>query len=402
MHLHRRRMGRLACALFAAVLWCGTGAAAPYTPATDDELVETLRQRPLDAGERWRRELRAQARRQPRHLPAALQLARAAIERARRDGDPRELGQAQAALAPWWSLPEPPPAVRLLRATVLQSRHDFAAALADLDHLLASKGTPIELQAQAELTRAAVLQVQGRYPQATAGCERLLQPRYQALGAAAELPARVCLAELASLRGDATEARSTLQRLAARAGPQQAGWLALVRAELAERLGDSREAETLYRQALEQAGDEADVYTLAACADWLLDQGRARDAASLLEGREQADALLLRLAQAWKQLHDPRAAGASTALQQRFAATRVRGDMPHLREEAQAALRLQGHAALALQLALDNWAQQKEPADARLLAEAAFAAGQPAAAAPLREFMRSTGYRDARLARWLP
>jgi hypothetical protein len=402
MHLHCHRTGRLACAFFAAALWCGSGAAAPYTPATDDELVETLRQRPLDAGERLSRELRAQARRQPGHLPVALQLARAAIERARRDGDPRELGQAQAALAPWWSVPDPPPAVRLLRATVLQSRHDFGAALADLDLLLAANGTPLELQAQAELTRAAVLQVQGRYALAAGGCERLLQPRYRALGAAAELPARVCLAELASLRGDTTSARSALQRLAAQAGAQQAGWLALVRAELAERLGDSREAQALYRQALARAGDDADVYTLAACADWLLDQGRAREAASLLEGREQADALLLRLAHAWKLLQDPRAPAASAALQRRFAATRQRGDTPHLREEAYAALRLQGNPALALQLALDNWAQQKEPADARLLAEAAFAAAQPAAAAPLQEFMRSTGYHDTRLARWLP
>lgn len=380
----------------------GTATAAPYTPAADDEVVETLRQRPLDAQERAARAQRLEARRQPTHLPLALQVARGAIERARREGDPRELGQAQAALAPWWAQQEPPPAVRLLRAIVLQSRHEFAPALADLDRLIDSNA-PVALQAQAELTRASLLQVQGRHREAAAGCERLLSARYQALGAAAEWPARVCLAELASLRGSARQASAELDRLATQAGPQQAGWLALVRAELAERMGDNGGAETFYRQALAAAGDERpEVYTLAACADWLLDQRRAGDAALLLAGREQADALLLRLARAWRQLGDGRAREAAHELQQRFDATRLRGDTPHLREEAYAALHLQGDSARALQLARDNWASQKEPADALLLAAAARAAGQPEAAAPLRQFMRDSGYADARLSRWLP
>jgi hypothetical protein len=244
--------------------------------------------------------------------------------------------------------------------------------------------------------------VQGRYAEATAACEQLLGAPYQALGAAAELPARVCLAELASLRGRPAEARATLDALSAQAGSQQAGWLALVRAELAERQGDHRQAEALYRSALAAAGDTPDVYTLAAYADWLLGQRRASDAAQLLVGRQQADALLLRLAMAWRQTGDARAHEAMHELRQRHEATRLRGDSPHLREEALAALRLHGDASGALQLALANWAQQKEPADARLLAEAAHAAGKPEAAAPLREFMREHGYADTHLARWLP
>src|SRR5262245_28299134 len=178
----------LACAFFTM-----PAIAAPYTPTSDDDVVETLRQRPLDAQERTVRAQRLEARRQPTNLSLALQLARSAIERARRNGDPRELGQAQAALAPWWSQDEPPPAVRLMRAIVQQSRHRFAPALADLDRLIA-KDAPVALQAQAELTRASLLQVQGRYREAAAGCERLLGLRYQALGAGAQLPARVCLA----------------------------------------------------------------------------------------------------------------------------------------------------------------------------------------------------------------
>lgn len=387
-------------ALSTLVLWQACAVAAPYVPARDDEVVETLRRRPLDAQERAARLLRAEARRQPQNLPLALRAAHAAIERARRDGDPRELGQAQAALAPWWSLSEPPAAVRLLRAIVLQSKHAFAPALADLDRVIGAPA-PIELQAQAELTRASVLQVLGHYGEAAAGCERLLSPRHRALGAGVELSARACLAELMSLRGRTAQARRALDQLAGEAGPTQAGWLALVRAELAERMGDAR-AEVLYPQALGNADGTPDVYPLAAYADWLLDHDRAREAATLLEGREQADALLLRLALAWHRLNDGRSQRAAGELRQRFEATRLRGDAPHLREEAAAALHLQGDAARALMLARENWAVQKEPADARLLVEAALAAGQPAAAEPVRNFMRETGYTDTRLERRLP
>jgi hypothetical protein len=141
----------------------------------------------------------------------------------------------------------------------------------------------------------------------------------------------------------------------------------------------------------------ADVYTLAAYADWLLAARRARDVLPLLEGRDAADALLLRQAMAYRQLGDARAAAATAALRERFAAARARGDTLHQREEALFALHLEDDAAKALALARAQWAQQKEPADALLLVQAARAAKQEAAADPVRQFMRETGYADARL-----
>jgi hypothetical protein len=48
-------------------------------------------------------------------------------------------------------------------------------------------------------------------------------------------------------------------------------------------------------------------------------------------------------------------------------------------------------------LARDNWARQKEPADALLLWQAAHAAGQPAAAEPIRALVQG-GWQDLRLA----
>ncbi|MDC6171289.1 hypothetical protein PO768_28130, partial [Paucibacter sp. XJ19-41] len=141
----------------------------PYTPASDTELVERL---PKRLGAEQRR-LRDQLGAAPANLPLALQLAREAIARSRALGDPRELGLAQAALAPWWSQAVPPAPVRLLRATIAQSQHRFDAALADLDALLATPGTSPTIQAQAELNRAALLQLRGRLSEAQAGCQRL-------------------------------------------------------------------------------------------------------------------------------------------------------------------------------------------------------------------------------------
>lgn len=371
--------------------------AAPFIPAGDDTIVERLPARIGSSADRQQqRVLREQLRQHPAELQLATRLARDAIARARRDGDPRELGQAQAALAPWWNQPHPPAPVRLLRAIVRQSQHDFGPALQDLEALLQPGPQPVALalQAQAELTRASVLQVQGRWREADAGCERLLGAHYASLGAAVQRPAQVCRAELMSLQGQAAQAATALAALA-RQPDVDAGWLALVQAELAERRGDAA-AGALYQQAI-AASATPDVYTLAAYADWLLAQHREREVASLLAGREDADALLLRLAIAWKRSADPRAPQAIATLAARFDAARLRGDRSHGREQSRHELELAGDAQAALATAQSNWAVQKEPADALVLVRAALAAKQPQAAQPVWQLARDTGWQDVRL-----
>ena len=350
--------------------------AAPYTPDRDDEVLTTLPQRtgPSAAAERL---ARAQLRAAPDNLPLALALARDALTQARLSGDPRELGQAQAALAPWWDMPQPPAAVQLLRASVRQSLHDFKAALADLDALL-SQGSALTLplRAQALLSRAGVHQVQGRHAAAAQDCVRLQSPEFAPLGAGVSWTGKVCQAELRSLQGEADEARRALQALAREAPADQAAWLTLVRAELADRLQDPR-AGGLFASAATQLGD---VYSLGAYADWLLAHGRAADVPPLLAGREEADALLLRLALAYRYTGDARLEDAARQLQGRFADALARGDTSHARERARFALGILDDVPTALRLATQNWASQKEPADARLLIDTARAAGQPDAA----------------------
>ncbi|MFO1337946.1 MAG: hypothetical protein U1F53_06860 [Burkholderiaceae bacterium] len=412
----------LAAALAVLLAAAGPAAhAAPRTPTDDHEVIERLPARLPGAGPRRT----AAAQRLALHeassanLPLALALARQAIEQARASGDPRDWGQAQAALAPWWAADAPPAAVRLLRATIRQGQHDFAAALADLDAVLAaapreapaslrraawhgrgSADDALALRAQAELTRASIHQVQGRYALAREGCERLAGPGYAALGESAQVPAKAYLAELGQLQGR-LGAREADARLAA-LGPAGDPWLALLRAELAQRSGLPG-AEALFRAAT--AGAQPGLYALAARADWLLDQGRPREAATLLAGRDAADALMLRRVIAERRLLGARVgpAGVPPALrrdvadlQARFEAALVRGDRSHAREQARFMLDVLGDAAAALPLAQANWAWQREPADALLLLRAAAAAGQPAAAAPARQWATGQGFGDVR------
>ncbi len=156
-------------------------------------------------------------------------------------------------------------------------------------------------------------------------------------------------------------------------------------AELDERRGDFAAAERAFRAALALA--VPDVYLQAAYADFLLDRGRPGEVLALLKDGVRADVLLLRLAIAAQAAGDARAAGWVRDLAARFDAARARGDRTHEKEEARFALELQGDAPRALALARSNYAVQREPADARILIEAALAAGDPAAAAPAREWL---------------
>lgn len=357
--------------------------AEPFVPGTDAEIVQRLPYR-VDAAERARR---AALARDPAQLPLALAAARTALDRARVHGDPRELGAAQAALAPWWAHAEAPAQAVLLRARVLQARHDFDLAQADLRALLARQDLDDDTRAQALLDAAAVHQLRAELPEARTLCEQL-RPL-------AALPAQACLAELDSLSGNAGSAAQALARLSP--GRSVMPWLALMRAELAERLGDSTIAPGLYQLALSGGGD---VYTQAAWADWLLAHGRATEALGLLERSvdAEADALLLRRAIAMRQLG--RATPLVERMRERLAAADRREPGRHAREQARFALDVEGRPREALRLAQANWAFQREPADAVLLLRAALAAGREGDAVrqQLARQLHGLGWQDARLA----
>ncbi len=130
----------LASALTAAALVApNRAAAAAQTYVPRDAATIVAHVPPRDARELAERHaLAAAADLDPaRAVDIAVELARTEIDRARRLSDPRYLGRAQAILARWWKLAEPPADVLLLRATIQQSLHQFTAARADLDRLVA-------------------------------------------------------------------------------------------------------------------------------------------------------------------------------------------------------------------------------------------------------------------------
>lgn len=376
----------LLSALCAAL--CTLAQATPTIPQDGAAVIEQLPRR-ADATQAQLRALRAQLNARPQDLALATGLAQRYIGLSRSETDPRYLGYAQAALAPWWQSATAPAEVRLLRATILQSTHQFNAALQDLDAVIAAQPA----NAQAWLTRATVLTVQGDYAKATASCARLSALTTQ-------LVTVTCLANVAGVSGRAEKSEQlldlTLQRSAG-AAPELEHWALTLLAELASRRGDAPLAERRYRQALAQ--QPRDSYLLGAYSDFLLDQQRPQEVVALLKNEQRIDALLLRYALALQALPDQQAALASATaeLTARFGAAMQRGDTVHQREQARFALMLQHDAPRALQLAQKNWAVQKEVADMRIMLEAALAARDAAAAQPVLAWIRASKVEDRTL-----
>ena len=364
--------------------------AAPYTPKDGGTVIEQLPRR-ADATQLALRGLRQQLTDNPQDLALAAGLAQRYIALARSETDPRYLGYAQAALAPWWRQAAPPVPVRLLRATILQSTHQFGPALHDLDAVIAQEPA----NGQAWLTRATVLTVQGDYAKATASCARL-----SALST--QLVTVTCIANVASVTGRAAASERlldlTLQRSAG-AAPELESWALTLLAEMATRRGEMALAEARYTTAL--ARQPRDSYLLGAYADFLLDQRRPQEVVKLLKDQQRIDALLLRYALALQALPGQQAAlqAATAELTARFNAAMQRGDTVHQREQARFALFLQRDVPAAVQLAQKNWAIQKEVPDMRILLEAALAARNYAAAQPVLAWVAANGVEDVALQR---
>lgn len=351
--------------------------AAPYRPTDEAMVLERL-----PAGAVSGRLNAATAT----DAATAVVLARAWIARARQDADPRFLGYAEGALAPWWDAADAPIEIALLRATLLQSRHRFDEALAGINELL--RRAPGN--AQAVLTQATILRVQGRFEESARACERLAS-------IAPGVPAQVCAASVTGLRGQLGLAADDLARILPSATAQSAPiqlWYFAERADMAVRAGQAEQALQLYRMALQQTGGDAGLR--AAIADILLDLGRPDEVAATVGEDANSELLLLRVAIAARDLGTPRPE-MEARLADAYAAARRRGDSPHLREEARFALEIQFDSIRALALAQENWKQQREPADALILAQAAVAAKRPAAIGVLLQWLQETSSQDTRI-----
>jgi hypothetical protein len=139
-----------------------------------------------------------------------------------------------------------------------------------------------------------------------------------------------------------------------------------------------------------------DLYTRAQLVDWLIRRQQFDRALALTSNYEQVDALAVLRAVAMRQSGHPEADDLTASLDERFAEARWRGNLLHARDIARFELDVKGNAQAAVALALDNWQDQREPADTRLLLRAAEAAGSPSSARLARAWLAEQRQADVR------
>ena len=372
----------------ALALLCALGAqAAPIVPVKDSDVIEVL---PAVSGSRAdARRLRKQLAQQPKEPALALAVAKRYLDQAHELGDPRFAGMAMSAIEGWTDEATMPDAILLMRANLQQYMHEFDASARSLQRLLARPSA--QPRPQAWLTLATVRRVQGRYADSDAACQQVEQ-------AGAALHAQACKAENAALRGDADGARATFRQLLATPGQAAAtqAWLTTSLAELEQRAGRASAADAAFRSALKL---DADVYATLSYADFLIEQKRPREALVVLKDQARSDAVVLRLAIAGTQAKAASAAADSAEMRERINLANQRPDAKvfHGREQAMFALFVEGRPDQALELARGNVAQQREPLDLLLLAQAARASGQTAALQEAQRLTKEIGLRDARV-----
>jgi Tfp pilus assembly protein PilF len=369
----------------AATLWLAACCvqAAPFTPASDSEVVERL---PVagDPALRAVESLRRQLASRPDDVALRLDIGQRYFSLAMAQGDPRYVGYATSTIAPLEKSAGGEARYWLVRGQLQQYGHDFEGALASLQ-----RASQIDPQAVEPVAwRAAIHMVQAQYPRAQAECQRL-----QAI--AERLFAQGCSTYVRASTGQLAAAYDELARSVADAqgvAPELMLWLQTRLAEMAARLQRSGDAERHYRAALTIG--LTDQFLLGSYADFLLEHERPQEVLQLLAGWERSDILLLRLALAGRAARDKRAEGWRAQLRDRLQAAAQRGDRLHEQEAARWALELEHDPARALAYAKSNYSRQKEPRDAEVLLRAALAAKDPQAARPVLEWWQASGYED--------
>jgi tetratricopeptide (TPR) repeat protein len=377
----RAHRGRLACAALIGMAAVTGAAATPYIPSSDAQVLAELPAGATHASAPAHQQAAAR-------LDVALPLAQFYISQARATGDLRFLGYAESALMQWRGRLPVVPAVLVLDATILQSRHSFDAALSELDQAL--KAQPND--SQAWLTRATVLRVLGRYNEASASCVHLLN--------ADPVIAELCTQGVRGASGHLSSAYNAVVAL-----PQETlsnaarAWRYSELGEMAVSRGEDDSAAHWFLEGLRLAPD--DVYTRAAYADLLLRERRPHEVVPLLNGYESMEPMLLRIAIAQRQLNDPRLEQTQALLTSAFSVEEQRGEAVHRREQARFLLEVVQDPTAALRAAQENWRVQREPADVLILLRAAKAAQRPDAAAPAVQFVRQHGTEDVRFGPYL-
>ncbi|MRD48470.1 hypothetical protein GHT07_14375 [Caenimonas koreensis DSM 17982] len=374
-------------AAMVALLAAAPALAAPFTPKSDDEVVEKLPSTASDPSIRRVDSLRKQLAARPDDSALRIEIGRRYFDLAMAQGDPRYVGYATAAIAPLEKAAPNDANYWLIKGLLQQYSHDFASAMKSLQ-----RASELDAKAPDPVAwRAAINMVQAQYPQALGECARLVPLAHP-------LQAQACTAYVQAATGQLQPAYDALlKEFNATRGlpPEFVVWIRTRLAEMATRLQRTDEAQMHFTEALKLG--VTDQFLLGAWADFLLAQKRPAEVMTLLKDWERSDILLLRLAYAGKAANDSRAAGWAAQLRDRFQAASLRGDRLHEQEAARFELDIEGNAKKALDLATRNYTSQKEPRDAEILMRTALAAGDAKAAQPALDWLRTSRYEDPTL-----
>lgn len=354
--------------------------ATPFIPKDDQQILETL---PSDSPPA--RYLSSDDFSSSKNTNDPEQTSQL-LERAYLQGDPRALGQARAQLD---QTTDQSIETLMLRARALQSDHKFSEAKELLKQIL-SKDTA---HPDALLTLSSLLVVQGQFEEAIGYCNKLDDPELRVYELA-------CQAQIQSMTGQLEQAKQTLSGLAAIAlglDASTARWIYLMQADAALRSQDTSLADEVF-----SVIDAQTVPALMARADWLLSNGEYQEVIQLLKTHTDKDALLLRLITAQIKLRDPKSKQNLALMEERIEVWQIRQENAHMREQATYAM-LANQVDSALQLARNNWQQQRETADIEIYTKAAIQAGSQKDIEVIRQFIKDTQFeypaleRDLRL-----
>ncbi|WP_201558108.1 tetratricopeptide repeat protein [Psychrobacter sp. 72-O-c] len=354
--------------------------AAPFVPESDQQILETL---PSDSPPA--RYLNSDSFSSSTSTVSPEQTSQL-LERAYLQGDPRALGQARAQLD---QTTDQSVETLMLRARALQSDHQFSKAKELLQQILSKDAA----NPDALLTLSSLLVVQGQFDEAMDYCKKLTDSSLRVYQLA-------CEAQIQSMSGELTQAKQKLSGLASIASgldSSTARWIYLMQADAALRSQDASLAAQVF-----SVMDDQTVPALMARADWLLKNGKYQEVRQLLEDHTDKDALLLRLITAQIKLNDPKAQQNLALMKERIEVWQVRQENAHMREQATYAV-LANQTDSALQLARENWQEQRETADILIYATAAIKAGSQKDIKQIRQFMQDTQFeypaleRDLRL-----
>jgi cytochrome c-type biogenesis protein CcmH/NrfG len=357
--------------------------AMPYTPASAEMVLQRV---PPASDPRVRQfdQLHNDFNAHPHDATKAVALAQAYIDYGRSTGDARYLGRAMAIIEPFMAASAPPIPVMLVHATIQQSRHFFQASRDELTQIL--KRDPENVQAL--LTLSTVAMVQGDHALANRLCVEMTN-------AAGNFMGMICTASLRGLSGQNAQAYALLSYVedpGPKAPPGIKAWIEGLMADTAARMGNADLADAHFRKALQLT--PGDNFLLADYGEFLIDQGRAREAIDLVANDTPSDTSFLVLVTAEKALDLPKAASDVAEMDARFASMDQRGDHVFMREEASYLLHVERDPKMALDLATQNWRVQRAPKDVRVYLEAALAANDPASAKPALDFIASTHLSD--------